>query len=302
MIQYEYDIKEFRPKNSRKIIIFDILILIISLSLFMYYGVINVKYTNANTVSNINNEEKNQNTQDVLNTDTQEEVNINYPLTSEQIEKINKIYNGEEGKKVAYLTFDDGPSNSVTPFILDYLKQEKIHATFFLLGNRVERYPEIVKRQLQEGHLIANHGYSHKYSSIYSSIDSVWQEYEQTEKAIQNALENPNYHTNLFRFPGGSIGGYYHDLKQQAVEMLESKGVAHINWNALTNDSVGTPTKEEMLNKLKETVNGKNTVVILMHDAGDKILTYEILPEIVQYLRENGYIFETFESILKQEK
>lgn len=302
MIQYEYDIKEFRPKNSRKIIIFDILILIISLSLFMYYGVINVKYTNANTVSNINNEEKNQNTQDVLNTDTQEEVNINYPLTSEQIEKINKIYNGEEGKKVAYLTFDDGPSNSVTPFILDYLKQEKIHATFFLLGNRVERYPEIVKRQLQEGHLIANHGYSHKYSSIYSSIDSVWQEYEQTEKAIQNALENPNYHTNLFRFPGGSIGGYYHDLKQQAVEMLESKGVAHINWNALTNDSVGTPTKEEMLNKLKETVNGKNTVVILMHDAGDKILTYEILPEIVQYLRENGYIFETFETILKQEK
>lgn len=300
MIQYEYDIKEFRPKNSRKIIIFDILILIISLSVFMYYGVINVKYTNANTVSNINNEEKNQNTQDVLNTDTQEEVNINYPLTSEQIEKINKIYNGEEGKKVAYLTFDDGPSNSVTPFILDYLKQEKIHATFFLLGNRVERYPEIVKRQLQEGHLIANHGYSHKYSSIYSSIDSVWQEYEQTEKAIQNALENPNYHTNLFRFPGGSIGGYYHDLKQQAVEMLESKGVAHINWNALTNDSVGTPTKEEMLNKLKETVNGKNTVVILMHDAGDKILTYEILPEIVQYLRENGYIFETFESILKQ--
>lgn len=300
MIQYEYDIKEFRPKNSRKIIIFDILILIISLSLFMYYGVINVKYTNANTVSNINNEEKIQNTQDVLNTDTQEEVNINYPLTSEQIEKINKIYNGEEGKKVAYLTFDDGPSNSVTPFILDYLKQEKIHATFFLLGNRVERYPEIVKRQLQEGHLIANHGYSHKYSSIYSSIDSVWQEYEQTEKAIQNALENPNYHTNLFRFPGGSIGGYYHDLKQQAVEMLESKGVAHINWNALTNDSVGTPTKEEMLNKLKETVNGKNTVVILMHDAGDKILTYEILPEIVQYLRENGYIFETFESILKQ--
>lgn len=302
MIQYEYDIKEFRPKNSRKIIIFDILILIISLSLFMYYGVINVKYTNANTVSNINNEEKIQNTQDVLNTDTQEEVNINYPLTSEQIEKINKIYNGEEGKKVAYLTFDDGPSNSVTPFILDYLKQEKIHATFFLLGNRVERYPEIVKRQLQEGHLIANHGYSHKYSSIYSSIDSVWQEYEQTEKAIQNALENPNYHTNLFRFPGGSIGGYYHDLKQQAVEMLESKGVAHINWNALTNDSVGTPTKEEMLNKLKETVNGKNTVVILMHDAGDKILTYEILPEIVQYLRENGYIFETFETILKQEK
>ena len=299
MIQYEYDIKEFRPKNSRKIIIFDILILIISLSLFMYYGVINVKYTNANTVSK-NNEEKNQNTQDVLNTDTQEEVNINYPLTSEQIEKINKIYNGEEGKKVAYLTFDDGPSNSVTPFILDYLKQEKIHATFFLLGNRVERYPEIVKRQLQEGHLIANHGYSHKYSSIYSSIDSVWQEYEQTEKAIQNALENPNYHTNLFRFPGGSIGGYYHDLKQQAVEMLESKGVAHINWNALTNDSVGTPTKEEMLNKLKETVNGKNTVVILMHDAGDKILTYEILPEIVQYLRENGYIFETFETILKQ--
>lgn len=297
MIQYEYDKREFRKHKGRNIIFFDVLILLVSLFLFFYYGAKDYTYASANTVSTI---QKEIITPSKLNVVSQTGIKKNQKLTKEQIEKIDTIYQGNDGKKVAYLTFDDGPSPSVTPLILDVLKQEQIPATFFLLGNYVEQYPELVRREKEEGHYIANHGYTHRYSSIYTSLDTVWQEYEQTEKAIQTALGDYCYHTNLFRFPGGSIGGPYHDLKQQAVDMLNQKGVAHVNWNALTGDAEGAFTKEAMLEKIKSTVEGKNVVVILMHDAGDKILTYEILPQVIQYLRENGYVFDTFRSLLQE--
>jgi len=65
------------------------------------------------------------------------------------------------------LTFDDGPTTSVTPKILDILKEENVKATFFVIGKSAEEHPEIVKRAYDEGHYIANHGYSHNYKSIY---------------------------------------------------------------------------------------------------------------------------------------
>lgn len=122
-------------------------------------------------------------------------------LSEEQIERINNIYS-DTGEKIAYLTFDDGPSEVVTPQILDTLKSEKIKATFFVLGNRVGYYPEIVKREFQEGHYIANHGYTHQYNLIYQSVEDVIDEYNKTEDVIKQALQNEKYKSNLFRFPG----------------------------------------------------------------------------------------------------
>lgn len=122
-------------------------------------------------------------------------------LTQEQIEKIDNIYTSSEEKRV-FLTFDDGPSKTVTPLILDLLKQENIKATFFVLGNRVEQNPDIINRIFEEGHYIANHGYSHKYSSIYTSIETVLDEYNKAEQCIKVALNNNNYNSRVFRFPG----------------------------------------------------------------------------------------------------
>lgn len=218
-------------------------------------------------------------------------------LTEEAKSKINNIYSLEG--KTAYLTFDDGPSKTVTPLILDLLKEKDIKATFFTLGSRVELYPEIVKREYEEGHYIANHGYSHVYSSIYITPETVLNEYIQTENAIKQALQIPEYNSHLFRFPGGSVGGKYKEIKKQAIDLLNQNNVAYVDWNALTNDAVGTPTKEEMMNQLIKTVSGKRNVIILMHDAGDKILTYEILPEIINFLREQGYTFDNFYNIIQ---
>ena len=80
-------------------------------------------------------------------------------LTDAQLSNIQGIYRlGSE--KTVYLTFDDGPSNTVTPLILDVLKEQNVKATFFLLGANVEAYPELVQREYAEGHYLANHGYN----------------------------------------------------------------------------------------------------------------------------------------------
>lgn len=208
------------------------------------------------------------------------------------VENVSEIYNGEEGKRV-FLTFDDGPSKAVTPYILDKLKEHNIKATFFVLGSRVKVNPELVKRAYDEGHYIANHSYSHKYSKIYKSYNTLIEEYNKTEKEIQKALGNSNYSSNLFRFPGGSSGGEYNEIKKKIKKELKNNDIAYLDWNALTNDAAGANTKEKIMKNLKETVGKKNNVVVLMHDAPDKILTYETLEEVIIYLKEKGYVFKT---------
>ena len=197
------------------------------------------------------------------------------------------------------MTFDDGPSSTVTPLILDTLKAENIKATFFLLGSRVELNPEIVKREYEEGHYLASHGYSHVYSQIYASPQSVLDEYNNCIRAIQNAIGVPEYNPHLFRFPGGFKGGKYSKIKEEAHNLLEQNNIVHVDWNALTSDAAGAKTTEEFIAQLEKTVPKYNSVVVLMHDAGNKKATAEALPTIISYFRERGYEFENFYSIIK---
>ena len=201
-------------------------------------------------------------------------------------------------RKMIALTFDDGPSTSVTPHILDTLKKYNIKATFFVLGNRVSDNAELIKREYNEGHYIANHGYSHRYDKIYASSKNVLKEYNKTEQEIKKALGDENYSSNLFRFPGGSIGGEYDKIKEKAKIDLERNQIAYLDWNALTNDAAGAYTKEKIIKNLKKTVENKNNVVVLMHDAPDKILTYETLEDIIKYLQEKGYSFKNMYDLM----
>ena len=218
-------------------------------------------------------------------------------LTEQGKTNLANIYNSE--KKRVFLTFDDGPSKSVTTAILDILKQENIKATFFVLGSRVELNPSVVKRAYDEGHYLASHGYSHVYSQIYANPQSVLDEYNKSLTAIRNALGEQEYNPHLFRFPGGYTGGKYANIKQQAAQLLEQNGILNIDWNALTADSAGAETTEEFIAELEKTVPKHNSIIVLMHDNGTKKATAEALPTIIQYFRERGFEFENFYSIIK---
>ena len=201
--------------------------------------------------------------------------------------------------KRAFLTFDDGPS-SVTSQILDVLKKENIKATFFVLGSKVQGNQEIIKRMYEEGHYIANHGYTHSYSAIYASPQSVLDEFNQCNEVVKEAIGVPEYNSHLFRFPGGLVGGKYADIKSQAKQLLKDNGILNIDWNALNGDAETTkPTPEYEMQRLSQTVSGKNSVIILMHDAPAKKVTADTLPQIITYLREQGYEFKNFYEIIK---
>lgn len=195
----------------------------------------------------------------------------------------------DKGKKIAYLTFDDGPSRYVTPEILDILDSYNIKATFFVLGKQAEKNPDILKRIYEEGHSIGNHTYSHNYSFIYKNVNNFLYELEKTEEVFKNIL-GEDFETNLIRFPGGSFGTKKAPFRSFVLE----KGYNYIDWNSLNGDAEGhyIPAKK-LVNRFKSTFSNQPVLVILMHDIDAKRTTVEALPAIIDFLIEKGYEFAT---------
>lgn len=197
----------------------------------------------------------------------------------------------DDGKKVAYLTFDDGPSRNITPKILDVLDTYNTKATFFVIGSLAEQNPELIKREHNSGHAIGNHTYSHDYKYIYANVDNLLADIQRAENVLKNILGD-SFQTNSFRFPGGSFGS----KKQPFKKVLNNKGIAHIDWNALNGDAEGhNISSSRLVERVVQTTQGKNKVVILMHDAGAKKTTLNALPEIIEYLKKEGYEFKTID-------
>ena len=309
MVMYQIE-SVTKRKNKKKIaIIIIIAILFVMLSIFSAIQLANYLHNKENIAQNENQTEgttlaegdkvsQSEEQKDKENNNAEEQTekqNIG-SLTKEQINAINHIYSSDD--KRAFLTFDDGPSYSVTTKIIDILKEENIKATFFVLGTMVKSNPEVLKREYEEGHYIANHGYSHVYKNVYKNENAPLEEYKKTNKLIQDALGNPNYQSNVFRFPGGSIGGYYDDIKKKAKKVFDQNNIAYLDWNVLTNDADGADTREEIMENLKNTCGNQSSVVILMHDAPNKDLTAETLPDVISYLKKQGYTFCSLYDIL----
>lgn len=301
----EVSLTVMKKLNKKKVFGLLLIILFILLIIFLYVfnihkKMLKVKEENQYAEnSNIINDEEITNQETLVKEESINNINntANLPkLTQAGRENMNNIYNTNE--KIAYITFDDGPSQNITPQILNILDQYKIKATFFLLGRNVARYPSLVKQEYETGHYIANHGYSHEYNTIYASAQTVLEEYTKTEQLIRTVIGQEEYCSHLFRFPGGSGGKKYRNVKTEAKQLLSDNDILYIDWNSLTNDSVGKPTQESIMNDLISTVGTKNSVVILMHDAATKQLTADMLPQVLNYLIEQGYTFKTFYDII----
>lgn len=224
------------------------------------------------------------------------QVNSNDEISSEFIDKVQNLTYGKE--KIAYLTFDDGPTTSVTPKILDILKAENIQATFFVIGKSVEEHPEIVKRAYEEGHYIANHGYSHNNSVLYKNSESFVNEIKKTDLTIGKALGVEDYCSHIFRFPNGFIAPLYKSQKEEAVSLLSEMNYAYVDWNCLTKDSERKYTTSQLLNNLKQSSKNKNTLVVLMHDTKDVNDSSLVLKDSISYLKSQGYEFRNFYTLL----
>ena len=211
-------------------------------------------------------------------------------------EKVATLTKQEE--KIAYLTFDDGPTLKATGKILDILKEENIKATFFVVGKHVKEHPELVKRAYDEGHYIANHGYNHDNSKLYKSSDSFISEIKNTDIEIGKAIGVEDYCSHVFRFPNGYMSPNNKAKKKEAAKLLADMNYTYIDWNCLNNDSVKKYSNSQLLKNLKKSSKNKGTLVVLMHDTSDVNDTPSILKDSIDYLKSQGYEFRNFYDLL----
>jgi len=203
---------------------------------------------------------------------------------------------GADGQKVVYLTFDDGPSETVTPKILDILESENVHATFFVVGKYVdasENGRNLVKKAFDCGNAIAIHSYSHDYNYLYPgrsvNIDNFMSDIDKTNAALKKAI-GEDFETKAVRLPGGHMTW----KNTQALDaVFKEKGYSYIDWNALSKDAEGPKKNAEQL--AQEAINTSGTkqkVVLLMHDTYGKEETAKSLPAIIKHFRDEGYQFK----------
>ncbi|MDO5010302.1 MAG: polysaccharide deacetylase family protein [Intestinibacter bartlettii] len=213
-------------------------------------------------------------------------------------EKLSKYDYSNEGKKVVFLTFDDGTSKTNTPEVLRILDENNIKATFFLTGSNIENGGEVakdlVRQEFNSGHAIANHSYSHDckklYPGRYLDFEAFKEDFEKNDKLLKSILGD-NFSTNVIRCPGGYMSWKnMNDLD----EYLKENNIASIDWNALSGDAEG-PKKDaqQLADYAIKTAQGKEMVVLLMHDTYGKEETVKSLPTIIKYFKDNGYEFKT---------
>ena len=199
-----------------------------------------------------------------------------------------------------YLTFDDGPSNEVTPKILNLLQQENIKATFFVTG-AVDSHVDLLLREHNEGHCIALHTYSHNYSYIYQHPDNFMNDIDKINNSVYNITGKKS---NIIRFPGGSSNTvsrkYYQGIMTYLTQKVLESGYKYYDWNVDSNDAGSDVYNAgniaaNVINHLNP--NGIN--IVLMHDSEIHTQSYEALPRIIKYAKENNYEFRKIDETTK---
>lgn len=211
----------------------------------------------------------------------------------------------KSSEKIAYLTFDDGPS-PVTPRVLDTLKTHQVKATFFIVGREVAGHEAILKRIVAEGHAVGGHSYSHNYQLVYKNMESFFADVEKGSQMIEKVT---GVKPTVFRYPGGStntVSLKYQDPKQynkqhtvmQAIKAeSQQRGYTFIDWNVTNGDARSNKyTAAQALANIKQQVKSQKEIVVLMHDSSTKSPTAEALPEIISYLKQKGYRFEVIQA------
>lgn len=197
-----------------------------------------------------------------------------------------------EEKKIAYLTFDDGPSEN-TWKILDILKEHNVKATFFVLGGTAnEEEKECLKVMAQDGHTIGIHTYSHNYKMIYSSVEGFLDDFNQ---AFEMIYETTGVKPSIFRFPWGSVNSYNKNIRSELIAEMERRGFTYYDWNVDSRDSVGTPSEYRIKKNISKGLEKYNNPIILLHDASVNKQTVKILPAVIEMLKDAGFEFDTLE-------
>jgi len=200
------------------------------------------------------------------------------------------VWSVDTEEKVVAFTFDDGPNEIYTPQLLDIFAREEVKATFFLLGEHVEKYPEIVKRIHSEGHEIGNHSFSHSFLPLYTK-SYVKRQIESTSALLEKTVGlTPSY----FRPPMGLF-------TPSVLDAISESGMTAVVGEVYPRDPYNPGTDKIVERVLSRIEPGS---IIILHDSGtfgkiDRSQTIAAVPIIIDRLRDRGYRFLTVGELMK---
>ena len=207
-------------------------------------------------------------------------------VQKDMLEEHAAYYLGDEENKKIYLTFDAGFENGNTEQILDSLKAENVKAAFFLVGNYLEKCPEIVKRMVEEGHIVANHTYHHKDMATLTNKDAFLKELTDLEDLYKSITGNDM--PKFYRPPQGKFTNQQLIWAKEVGYKTCFWSLAYVDW-----DEKNQPTREEAMEKLKQRIHPG--AIVLLHSTSST--NAEILGDIIKEWKSMGYSFGTLEEI-----
>ena len=205
---------------------------------------------------------------------------------SAQLEKYDGVFLGDPSKKVIYLTFDAGYENGCTEKILDALKKHNVKAAFFLVGNYMEQNADLVRRMVEEGHIVGNHTMHHPDMSKISDKAAFEKELSDLEALYKDITgkDMPKY----YRPPQGNYSEENLKMAQELGYKTVFWSLAYVDWN---NDA--QPTPEQAYSKLLPRIH--NGAVVLLHSTSKT--NAEILDDLLTIWEQMGYTFGTVEEL-----
>ena len=243
-----------------------------------------------NTPATIDNNKNTTNTTETQAKPTENKTNENKTQTNKVSE--NKTAESKtttsNGKSIAYLTFDDGPS-SITNSVLDILKKYNVKATFFVI-NSGSYNKTTLQREVNEGHTIGLHAYDHNYAIAYKDDNSYL---DGIDKLRAKVKADTGFDSHYIRFPGGSSNTiskrYSKGIMSRITKTAKQRGYKYYDWNVDDDDAGSARTADDCYNNVVRELRPNRSNIVLMHDFGTNKKILEALPRIIEYCQKNGY-------------
>lgn len=201
-------------------------------------------------------------------------------VSKEELKEMGGYYLGDETKKKIYLTFDAGYENGNTEAILDALKKHNVKAAFFLVGNYLEKCPDLVKRMVEEGHIVANHTYHHRDMAKITTKEELTKELCDLEELYKSITGKEL--AKFYRPPQGKFCEEHLKWAKEEGYKTIFWSLAYVDW-----DEKKQPSKEEAIQKLTERIHPG--AIVLLHSTSST--NGAIMDDILTKWEEMGYTF-----------
>ena len=190
-----------------------------------------------------------------------------------------------------YLTFDDGPSKTITPKVLKILKEKNVKATFFVV-NKSNDLNYLIKQAYDDGHTIGLHSYTHNYKTIYSSSSAYFNDLDKISNKVKGIIGEES---KIIRFPGGGSNtisrNYSKGIMKYLTNEVINRGYHYFDWNVGSGDAGGSNNKTEVYNSVIKGLKFNRANIVLMHDFENNYKTLNALSDIIDYGYAKGYTF-----------